>query len=74
MKFCKELFLGISVLFLVACNSGGQTDNASKTELETLIKSYEERESYDKKEYPLGLFTRAHYKVEAAYAENQFCL
>ena len=71
MKFCKELFLGISVLFLVACNLGGQTDNASKTELETLIKSYEERESYDKKEYPLGLFTRAHYKVEAAYAENQ---
>ena len=71
MKFCKELFLGISVLFLVACNSGGQTDNTSKTELETLIKSYEERESYDKKEYPLGLFTRAHYKVEAAYAENQ---
>lgn len=63
--------MAISILLFVACDLENQTSNASKTELETLIKSYEERKSYDKKEYPLGLFTRTHYKVEAAYAENQ---
>ena len=36
-----------------------------------LIKSYEDRKSYDKDTYPLGLHTRAHYKAEADYAENQ---
>jgi uncharacterized protein (DUF885 family) len=71
MKFFKVFFLAISVLLLVACALEVQTSNASKTELETLIESYEERESYDKKEYPLGLFTREHYKAEAQYAENQ---
>lgn len=36
-----------------------------------LIKSYEDRKSYDRDKYPLGLYTRAYYKAEAAYAETQ---
>jgi len=36
-----------------------------------MIESYEGRESYDKDEYPLGLFTREYYKAEAKYAEDQ---
>lgn len=61
----------ISFSILTSCNSGEEKCGNSSQELETLIKSYEERESYDKKEYPLGLFTREHYKAEAKYAEDQ---
>ena len=35
-----------------------------------MIKSYEERESYDQDQYPLGLYTREYYKAEATYAED----
>jgi uncharacterized protein (DUF885 family) len=35
-----------------------------------IIKSYEERESYDQDQYPLGLYTREYYKAEATYAED----
>ena len=70
MKFLTGCFL-IGLSILVSCNSGEEKCGNSSQELETLIKSYEERDSYDKKEYPLGLFTRAHYKEEAKYAEEQ---
>ncbi|MFT6192700.1 MAG: hypothetical protein ACJA2L_000424 [Polaribacter sp.] len=70
MKFLNVCFL-ISFSILTSCNSGEEKCGNSSQELETLIKSYEERESYDKKEYPLGLYTREHYKAEAKYAEDQ---
>tara|TARA_B110000238_G_scaffold23455_1_gene22783 strand:- start:452 stop:2188 length:1737 start_codon:yes stop_codon:yes gene_type:complete len=70
MKFLNVFFL-ISFSILTSCNSGEEKCGNSSQELETLIKSYEERESYDKKEYPLGLYTREHYKAEAKYAEDQ---
>jgi uncharacterized protein (DUF885 family) len=70
MKFLNLCFL-IGFSILASCNSGEEKCGDSSQELETLIKSYEERKSYDKKEYPLGLFTREHYKEEAKYAEDQ---
>ena len=70
MKFLNVFFL-ISFSILTSCNSGEEKCGNSSQELETLIKSYEERESYDKIEYPLGLYTREHYKAEAKYAEDQ---
>ena len=56
---------------ICSCNKSNETCNSSSTELETLIKSHQERESFDREKYPLGLYTREHYKVEAEYAENQ---
>ena len=70
MKFLNVCFL-IGFSMLTSCNSGGEECGDSSQELETLIKSYEERDSYDREEYPLGLFTREHYKEEAKYAEEQ---
>ena len=70
MKLLNVCFL-ISFYILTSCNSGEEKCGNSSQELETLIKSYEERESYDKKEYPLGVYTREHYKAEAKYAEEQ---
>ncbi|WP_156125325.1 DUF885 family protein [Cellulophaga sp. Hel_I_12] len=58
-------------LFISCKNSSRETCDGSTATLETLIKSYEERESYDKKAYPLGLFTEEYYKSEASYAEDQ---
>ena len=70
MKFLNVCFL-ISFSILTSCNFGEEKCGNSSQELETLIKSYEERDSYDREEYPLGLFTREYYKEEAKYAEDQ---
>jgi uncharacterized protein (DUF885 family) len=70
MKFLNLCFL-ISFSILTSCNFGKEKCGNSSQELETLIKSYEERDSYDREEYPLGLFTREHYKEQAKYAEDQ---
>lgn len=70
MKFLNGCFL-IGFSILVSCNSREEKCGNSSQELETLIKSYEKRESYDREEYPLGLFTRTYYKAESDYAEAQ---
>ena len=69
MKLSKSFFLVF--IFFISCNNGEESCGNSSSELQTLIKSYEERESYDRNQYPLGLYTRAHYKAEADYAEDQ---
>lgn len=38
--------------------------------LATIITNYQDRESYDEDEFPLGLFTEEHYKFEANYAKD----
>lgn len=40
-------------------------------ELEGIIKETEAHKSYDKNEFPLGLYTKAYYKQEAEFAEKQ---
>ena len=42
----------------------------SEKELQKIITNYQEHESYDSKEYPLGLFTKDHYESEAKFAQN----
>jgi len=64
------LFFLVVVLFC-SCNGSDKVCNSSVKELDIMIESYEGRESYDKDEYPLGLFTREYYKAEAKYAEDQ---
>ena len=70
MRVFKVLFFLVVVLFY-SCNGSDKVCNSSIKELEIMIESYEGRESYDKEEYPLGLFTREYYKAEAKYAEDQ---
>jgi uncharacterized protein (DUF885 family) len=69
MKIYKILF--IAFFIFASCNHKDEKCGKSSTELALLIKSYEDRKSYDRDKYPLGLYTRAHYKAEADYAENQ---
>lgn len=70
MKILKVATLAFWML-CISCNSGNETCNSSKTELEIVTKSFQERESYDKNTYPLGLFTKEYFQAEAAYAEEQ---
>ena len=42
----------------------------SEKELQKIITNYQEHESYDSEEYPLGLSTKDHYESEAKFAQN----
>lgn len=42
----------------------------STSQLEKVIQNYEEHRGYDRKAYPLGLFTKAYFKSEAEFAQN----
>ena len=70
MRLIISFFILI-FLVICSCNTSSETCNSSSTELETLIKKHQERESYDSKKYPLGLYTREYFKAEAEYAKNQ---
>ena len=69
MKIYKILF--IAFFIFASCNHKDEKCGKSSTELAMLINSYEDRKSYDRDKYPLGLYTREYYKAEADYAENQ---
>ena len=60
------------VFFLVSIISFSQneTSNSAQT-LEEVISSYQDHKGYDRKEYPLGLFTRDYYKAEAEFAKTE---
>ena len=60
------------VFFLVSIISFSQneTSNSAQT-LEEVISSYQDHKGYDRKEYPLGLFTRDYYKAEAEFAKTK---
>ena len=66
-----KVILVIVVIVFYSCKDSNEVCNSSSTELAIMIKSYEERESYDKDKYPLGLYTREYYQAEAKYAEDQ---
>ena len=69
MRFFKVLFM--LFFMLTSCQYGDESCHQSSIQLENLIHSYQERESYDSEAYPLGLFTREYYQSEAEYAANQ---
>lgn len=59
----KKILL-LTTLFLVGCN------NDSKS-LDKIINEFQERVSYDYKDYPLGLYTRDFYKSESEYSKSK---
>lgn len=66
MKFFK-LFL---FLFAFTSTSNGFTQEAS-SQLRTVVETVANHEPYDRQKYPLGLFTKEHYKKEAKFAKEQ---
>lgn len=65
------IVISFCICFFISCNSGNETDNSSSTELQICINSYENHKGYDKKEFPLGLFTEQYFKEEATFAQTE---
>src|SRR5690606_9333911 len=56
------------LLYLILIPAGVFPQKASE-DLSAVIKTVENRKSYDRDKYPLGLFTEDHYRQEAEFAE-----
>ncbi|TDU43094.1 uncharacterized protein (DUF885 family) [Gelidibacter sediminis] len=66
MKFLKPfIILIVSLVVMPTMHSQDASDS-----LNNLIKIYEEHEGYDRKEFPLGLFTAEYFKAEADFAQQ----
>ena len=59
----KYNYLLIFIFLFFSCNS-------DKKNLENIIQEYQNHESYDYKEYPLGNFSENHFKQEKEFALN----
>ena len=62
----KKIGISLVIVFVLM---GFQTETISE-KLATIITNYQDRESYDEDEFPLGLFTEEYYKTEANYAKE----
>jgi len=65
MKYLKL----IALLFFIVLASCTPKKSAAEA-LSKVIANYENREGYDKKQFPLGLFTKEYYKNEAEYSQK----
>ena len=73
IKFKNMHYLKLFVVFFlvsIISFSQNETSNLAQT-LEEVISSYQDHKGYDRKEYPLGLFTRDYYKAEAEFAKTE---
>ncbi|RLD27600.1 MAG: DUF885 domain-containing protein [Bacteroidetes bacterium] len=62
----KITLLFISFLVLMSCQTESPSEQLSK-----IITEIQDRESYDKDTYPLGIFTERYYKSEAEYGKEK---
>ncbi|WP_142785114.1 DUF885 domain-containing protein [Changchengzhania lutea] len=67
MKYLKVIILFASLAFLGF--KASKNPHPSST-LDSIIKKYQNHEGYDKKVYPLGLFTKKYYESEAEFAKK----
>ncbi len=68
---CQKLIISVLIISIVSCvNIKDETSNASAT-LNEIISTYQNHKGYDKKEYPLGLFTKDYYQAQADFAKVQ---
>ena len=66
MNYFKTLAL---LLIWLTFGCSQDTSNNSSQALQDIIDSYQDRESYDKEKYRLGLYTKEYYKNEAEFAQ-----
>lgn len=65
MKYLNYL---VALLFVIGCGKVKTTE--SSVELSNIIEDYHNHSGYDKDKYPLGLFTKAYFESESAYART----
>jgi uncharacterized protein (DUF885 family) len=67
-----RIFKIIGVFFiLLSLGCSKKIEDTSSEDLNTIIIEIEEREFYNKEEYPLGLFSKEIFEKEALYAKEQ---
>lgn len=67
MKFLKPL---LTVFVLILFGTENSVSQNSSIALDSLIKRHEQHDGYDRKIYPLGLYTKEYYKSEAEFAQK----
>ncbi len=67
MKFLNPPFI-LLVFFLFGMENANSQSNA--VALDSLIKKHEKHQGYDRKIYPLGLYTKDYFKTEADFAKS----
>lgn len=67
MKYLKMIPVTLLVL---AFGCKKEVAVSPEIALEKLVTNYQNHEGYDKKTYPLGLFTKTYYKAEAEFAQK----
>jgi uncharacterized protein (DUF885 family) len=63
----KIIFLAFTLFTFVACESS-KLNNTDK--LKSVIEKVESHKAYDEGEFPLGVFTEAHFESEASFAQQ----
>ena len=64
----KNSVLSVLAIILLVTGVVINFSENSKTKLQAIITIYQDHESYDGNEYPLGLFTKEHFESEANFA------
>jgi uncharacterized protein (DUF885 family) len=67
MKYLRIVLI-LSLISVIGCQEN--ESNGSSATLDKIITEYQDHESYDKEEYPLGLYTKEYYKSIAEYAKS----
>ena len=71
MNYLKTLPIVLLMLLSIGSCKQSETDTDSSAMLQNIIDNYKDHKGYDEKAYPLGLFTKEHFKAEADYAAEQ---
>ncbi len=64
----KRFGIPFCIVFLLCFACRNNSSNSSSEALQGIIESYEEHEGYDRKEFPLGVFTKKYFEAEADFA------
>ncbi len=65
-----RILLMVAVLSL-SCACIMETSGTASEEIHNIVEDYEDYEAFDKKAYPLGLFTRKRYQKDAEFARQK---
>lgn len=68
MNYLRIACIILISITVASCDQNGQS--SSSRQLANLIDSYQDHKGYDKESYPLGLFTREYYRLEAKFADS----
>ncbi|WP_282080996.1 DUF885 domain-containing protein [Aquimarina algiphila] len=72
MKISKIIIITILLLNFGCAEKNEVKDKKNPSDqLHAIITEIDERESYDREEYPLGIFTKEYFKTEADFAQKK---